>query len=220
MFNAAERNSQSVVIIMLRTCPSERAPRAPCPGLSPATQVGWGRGVRALRGSRAPSAAGAASCTAAPPPPLLLALLPQATEGHLATFSAPSQPAGLIFRKPPRLCQPGGGHRGPQRPLPSLGTAEGTDNKGLLSLGRNRTRPGPAAQPAPLRRKADPPRKAPTDRRRAPRLPRRPLQPLGSMAGPWGLARGPWRQCPLARPPHTTAAGLSGVRPDSWCVPR
>lgn len=93
------------------------------------------------------------------PRPLLLALLPQATEGHLTTFSAPSQPAGLIFLKPPRLCQPGGGHRGPQRPLPSLGTAEGTDNKGLLSLGRNRTRPGPAAQPAPLRRKADPPEK-------------------------------------------------------------
>lgn len=219
MFNAAERNSQSVVIIMLRTCPSERAPRAPCPGLSPATQVGWGRGVRALRGSRAPSAAGVlhrgprlgpSSWLCFPKPPRVTSPRSQAR----------ASPLGSSFGSPRGSASPAGGTAAPRGPCRPWELPRGQTTKGFCPWGE--TGPGLALPPSQphLGGKLTRPRKAPTDRRRAPRLPRRPLQPLGSMAGPWGLARGTWRQCPLARPPHTTAAGLSGVRPDSWCVPR
>lgn len=131
-----------------------------------------------------------------------------------------ASPLGSSFGSPRGSASPAGGTAAPRGPCRPWELPRGQTTKGFCPWGE--TGPGLALPPSQphLGGKLTRPRKAPTDRRRAPRLPRRPLQPLGSMAGPWGLARGTWRQCPLARPPHTTAAGLSGVRPDSWCVPR
>lgn len=107
------------------------------------------------------------------PQPLLLALLPEATEGHLTTFPAPNQtrsaPLAHLSGAPTALPARVGCYS-PQRPLLSLGTAEGElANNGLLSPGRNQSPlssasssptflSGLAAWPVPLRRKPELPR--------------------------------------------------------------